>query len=109
MPQTGERAIAMLMQMTADDEANVVAIQPIEQACAGQRCNARGSNDVLGGKFQEERLVQEERDRPPSSGAQRLIEPLILCVIARQTTDQYLRSATDQAAAAHIQCPTVAG
>ena len=77
MPLAAECAVAMLMQMTADDQTHVGPIELVEQSCPSRRHHARGTQDIVGWTFEEDRLVQEQRGGPPG-GTQLLVEPLIL-------------------------------
>ena len=77
MPLAIERAVAMLMQVTADDQTHVGPIELVEQSRASRRHHARGTHDIVGWTFQEERFVQEQRGGPPG-GTQLLVEPPIL-------------------------------
>ncbi len=77
MPLAAECAVAMLMQVTADDQTHVEPIELVKQSCPSRRHHARGTQDIVGWTFEEDRLVQEQRGGPPG-GTQLLVEPLIL-------------------------------
>lgn len=78
-----ERAVAVLMQVTADDQAHVRPAQPVEQPRPRRRHHARGTEGILGWRFEEERFVQEQRGGPPG-GAQLFVEPLVLGVFPHE-------------------------
>ena len=77
MPLAAECAVAMLMQVTADDQTHVGPIEFVEQSRPSGRHHARRTHDIVGWTFEEDRLVQEQRGGPPG-GTQLLVEPLIL-------------------------------
>ena len=108
MPLRAECAVAMLMQMTADDQTDVRPAELVEQSCPGRRHHARGTRDVVGWMFEEERLVQEQRSRPPG-GTQLLVEPLILPMFLREARAEELRVDSEQAPASGIQSPAIEG
>ena len=78
MPLAAECAVEVLMQVSADDQTHVASIEPVEQSCPGRRHHARRAHRIVGRTFEEERLVQEQRDGPLGV-TQLLVEPLILC------------------------------
>src|SRR5262245_51704033 len=98
----------MLMQVTADDQAHVEAVELVEQSRPSRRHHARGTHGIVGWTFEEERLVQKQRDGA-SGSAQLLVEPLVLCVFPRQARAKKLRVDTDQAPASGIQGPAIGG
>src|SRR6202035_2413519 len=102
MPLAAECAVAMLMQVTADDQTHVGPIELVEQSRPSRRHHARRTHDIVGWTFEEERLVQEQRGGPPGD-TQLLVEPLILRVFPHQARAEKLRVDTDQAPASGIQ------
>jgi len=82
MPVTADLAVAMLMQVTADDQTHIGSIELAEQLRPNRWRNARRTHDIVGWVFEEERLVQEQGGGAPP-GTQLLIEPLVLFVFPR--------------------------
>ena len=82
MPVIADIAVAMLMQVTADDQTHIGSIELAEQLRPNRWRNARRTHDILGWVFEEERLVQEQGGGA-LPGAQLLIEPLVLFVFPR--------------------------
>jgi hypothetical protein len=72
------------MQVAADDQTYTPLVQHIGQARARQRHNAGGARWTFVEIFQEQRLVQEQRDRPTRRADQLLFEPTVLFALARQ-------------------------
>src|SRR5262245_16311730 len=104
MPLRTECAVAMLMEMAADDQTDVGPIEPVEQPGPGRRHDATRTRDIVGRIFEKERLVQEQRSGPPC-GSQLLIEPLILRALAREPGAEKLRVDAQKAPAPGIQSP----
>ena len=82
MPVIADLAVAMLMQVTADDQTHIGSLELAEQLRTNRWRNARRIHDIVDGVFEEERLVQEQGGGAPP-GAQLLIEPLVLFVFPR--------------------------
>ena len=57
----------MLMQVTADDQPYVGLIELVEHSCSNRGQHARGTHNIVGWTFEEERLVQEQRSYIASS------------------------------------------
>jgi hypothetical protein len=74
MPLAAECRVAMLMQMTADDQTHVGPIELVEQPRPSRWHHARGAHYIVVWTFEEERLVQEQRNGPPGR-TQLLVEP----------------------------------
>ena len=108
MPLTAKGAVKMLMQVTADDQPYVGLIELVEHACPNRRQHTRGTHTIVGWTFEEERLVQEQREGAPGF-AQLLVKPVILCMFPREARAEKLRVDTDQAPAACIQGPAIGG
>src|SRR6516164_5320745 len=108
MPLAAECAVAMLMQVTADDQTHVGPIELVEQPRPSRRHHARGTHDIVGWTSKEERLVQEQRGSAAGC-AQLRVKPVILCMFPRQARAEKLRVDTDQAPAACIQGPAIGG
>jgi hypothetical protein len=108
MPVTADLAVAMLMQVTADDQTHIGSIELAEQLRPNRWRNARRTHDIVGWVFEEERLVQEQGGGA-LPGAQLLIEPLVLFVFPRQARTKKLRVDAKQAPAARIQGPPIDG
>lgn len=71
MPVIADIAVAMLMQVTADDQTHIGSIELGEQLRPNRWRNARRTHDIVGWVFEEERLVQEQGGGAPP-GAQLL-------------------------------------
>ena len=84
MPVTADLAVAMLIQVTADDQTHIGSIELAEQLRPNRWRNARRTHDIVGWVFEEERLVQEQGGGAPP-GTQLLIEPLS-CSCSRALT-----------------------
>lgn len=82
MPLIADIAVAMLMQVTANDQTHIGSIELAEQLRPNRWHNARRTRDIVGWMFEKEGLVQEQRGG--ALGAQLLIEPLVLFVFPRQ-------------------------
>jgi hypothetical protein len=89
MPLIADIAVAMLMQVTADDQTHIGSIELAEQLRPNRWHNARRTRDIVGRVFEKERLMQEQRGRAPR-GVQLLIEPLVLFVFPRQARTKKL-------------------
>ena len=87
MPVTADLAVAMLMQVTADDQTHIGSIELAEQLRPNRWRNARRTHDIVGWVFEEERLVQEQGTGAPP-GTQLLIEPLVLLVYHAPSPNQ---------------------
>src|SRR5208282_1247391 len=108
MPLIADFAVAMLMQMTADDQTHIGSIELAEQLRPNRWHNARRTRDIFGRVFEKERLVQEQRGGAPR-GAQLLIEPLVLFGFPRQARTKKLCVDAKQAPAAGVQGPPIDG
>jgi hypothetical protein len=82
MPVIADLAVAMLMQVTADDQTHIGSIELAEQLRPNRWRNARRTHDIVGWVFEEERLMQAQGGGAPP-GTQLLIEPLVLFVFPR--------------------------
>ena len=108
MPLTAKGAVEMLMQVTADDQPYVGLIELVEYSCPNRGQHARGTHNIVGWTFEEERLVQEQRG-VAANCAQLLVKPVILCMFPRQARAEKLRVDTDQTPAPCIQGPAIGG
>ena len=108
MPLIADIAVAMLMQVTADDQTHIGSIELAEELRPNRWQNARRTHGIVGWVFEKERLVQEERGRA-LRGAQLLIEPLVLFAFPRQARTEKLCVDAKQAPAAGIQGPPIDG
>ncbi len=101
-------AVTVLMKVTADDQTHVGPIELVEEAHPSRRQHARGTHEIIGWTFEQERFVQEERGGPPG-GTQLLVEQLILCAFPFQARAEKLRVDTNQAPTSGIQGEAIGG
>ena len=92
--------------MTADDQPYVGLIELVEHSCPNRGQHVRGTHNIVGWTFEEERLVQEQREAAPGC-VQLIVKPVILCMFPRQARAEKLRVDTDQAPAPCIQGPAI--
>src|SRR6202000_1092472 len=76
-------AVAMLMQVTAGDQAHVGPMEPVKQPRSSRGDHAGWTPGIVIRTFNKERLVQEQ-GRGPLRNAQMFVEPLILPRCGRQ-------------------------
>lgn len=77
MPLIADIAVAMLMQVTADDEAHIGSTKLVEESRPNQWHDARRTRDIVGWMFEKEGLVQEQRGgRPRCSTGRRATGPV---------------------------------
>ena len=89
MPLIADIAVAMLMQVTADDEAHIGSTKLVQESRPNQWHDARRTREIVGWIFEKERLVQEQRGGAPR-GAQLVVEPQVLFVFPRQARTKKL-------------------